>query len=66
MPKSLRQMREAMSLTQTQAAAFLGVSQASLGAWERGEARPSLEKITPLARLYGQPVEAVLLVIVGE
>lgn len=63
---TLREMRRAGNLTQVNAAAALGVTQASLGAWERGEARPTLEKLKPMARLYGVSLEALVAAIIGE
>lgn len=63
---TLREMRRAVNLTQTAAADALGVTQASLGAWERGEARPTLDKLQPMARLYGVSLEPLVAAIIGE
>lgn len=63
---TLKEMRRAANLTQTAGAAALGVSQASLGAWERGEARPTLDKLKPMAGLYGVSLEALVDAITGE
>ena len=63
---TLKEMRRAASLTQVNAAAAMGVSQAALGAWERGEARPTLDKLKPMAGLYGVSLEALVDAITGE
>ena len=51
----LRRLRRRTGLSQAGAAARIGVSRHSLGAWERG-ARPPLWALRPLACLYGVPV----------
>ena len=63
---TLKDMRRAAGLTQVASAAALGVTQASLWAWERGNARPTLEKLKPMAALYGVTLEALVGAITGE
>lgn len=62
----LKELRQAAGLTQTAAAGVLGVTQASLCAWEIGTARPALDKLRPIARLYNTTLEAALAAIIGE
>lgn len=53
-------------LPQTKAAAALGVTQASLSAWERGAAAPTIDKLKPMAGLYGVSLDALVGAITGE
>ncbi|TQK68943.1 helix-turn-helix transcriptional regulator [Nocardioides sp. SLBN-35] len=55
----LRRLRHGSRLSQSHAARLAGVDRRSLGAWERGEARPSLAAVRRLARAYGLPVATV-------
>ena len=57
---TLRDMRMSLMMSQAQAAASLGVSQPSLGAWERGEARPTIDKLKPMADLYHVSLETLV------
>ena len=56
----IRAARKRLGLTQPQLASLLGVSQVTVSQWERGESRPSLEKLEPLAEKIGRPLEFVL------
>ena len=49
--QSLKDLRKHARLSQTQLAEMLQVSQASVCAWERGEALPTLDKLRPLCKL---------------
>ena len=58
--ETLRDMRRAAGMTQTEVAGRLGISQASYAAWETGIARPTLEKLPPLANALGVGVDILL------
>ena len=62
----MKELRKTAKMTQTAAAAALGVSQASLCAWENGAARPTLDKLKTIAGLYGCSLEAVVDAIIGK
>lgn len=63
---SLKDMRRAAGLTQADTARALGVGQCNVSAWECGTARPAIDKLRPLASLYGRPVADVLDAILGK
>jgi transcriptional regulator with XRE-family HTH domain len=46
-------LRVTAGILQKDAAATLGVSQSALSMWENGTAKPSIDKISILARMYG-------------
>nr|WP_325300370.1 helix-turn-helix transcriptional regulator [uncultured Dysosmobacter sp.] len=62
----LKEMRKAANLTQAAVATALGVTQAGISKWERGTDRPTVDKLRPLAILYGRPVAEVLDAILGK
>ncbi len=62
---TIADMRRAADLTQTAAAEALGVSQAALAVWETGKAWPTLDKLKPLAELYGVTLGALVTALVA-
>ena len=48
----LKILRVMAALTQAEAAAEVGVNQATISDWERGEYKPSPEAVAKLARVY--------------
>ena len=55
--EELRLLREARRLTQLQVANKVGVSKATISAYETASKAPSLEVIVRLARFYGVSVD---------
>ena len=55
-----KDMRRRAKLTQTKAAAQLGVSRVSVFSWERGEFLPAADKLSRIARLYDCTVDDLL------
>lgn len=53
----LRQARDRLGLTQTEAAEKIGLSYAAIGQWERGETIPELENLVPCAQVYGASLD---------
>ncbi len=64
--ETLKDLRRAAKLTQASVAAALNVRQQAVASWESGTNRPALEKLQPLASLYGCTLEAVVDAIVGK
>jgi transcriptional regulator with XRE-family HTH domain len=56
----IRAARKRLGLSQPELASLLGVSQVTISQWERGQSRPSLDKLEPLAAKVGAGLEAVL------
>ena len=54
-PKELASAREAAGLYQWQVASLLGVSEYTVGRWERGEVVPTPDEVDKLERLYKAP-----------
>lgn len=54
-PKELASAREAAGLYQWQVANLLGVSEYTVGRWERGEVVPTPDEVDKLERLYKAP-----------
>ena len=54
-PKDLATAREAAGLYQYQVASLLGVSEYTVGRWERGEVVPTPDEVDKLERLYKAP-----------
>lgn len=51
--RRLAQMRKVMGLTQVELAKRLGISEATVTAWERGERFPRSENMRKLMRFFG-------------
>lgn len=56
----LRSLREIAGLSQAQLADEVGVSQAAIGQWERGEFMPRRRNVIALAKALGADVELLL------
>ena len=54
-PKGLATAREAAGLYQWQVASLLGVSEYTVGRWERGEVAPTPDEVDKLESLYKAP-----------
>ena len=54
-PRELASAREAAGLYQYQVASLLGVSEYTVGRWERGEVVPSPDEVDKLEKLYKAP-----------
>ncbi len=62
----IRHARLRVGLTQPELAEFLGVSKGIISRWETGLARPSLDRLEPLARRLGLSIEELLGFAVAE
>jgi len=49
----LRRLRLTAGVSQVQAARTIGVAPASVAQWESGRTKPTLDRLQPLAALYG-------------
>ena len=58
--EKLTQARKAAGLTQADAAAKLNVSRQAVSRWERGQSKPSTEKLLALGGLYGISINQLL------
>ncbi len=58
--RTLRQLRTARGLTQQEAAAAMGVIQASYSAWETGRSFPAIERLPSLARMLDVDMETLV------
>lgn len=58
--KKLAGLRVRAGLTQTDVAKVIGVTQGAISAWERGEKKPTLDKLPTLAKLYGVSEQTIL------
>ena len=58
--EKLTQARKAAGLTQADAAAKLNVSRQAVSRWERGQSKPSAEKLLALGGLYGISIDQLL------
>ena len=58
--EKLTQARKAAGLTQADAAAKLNVSRQAVSRWERGQSKPSTEKLLALGGLYGISIDQLL------
>lgn len=56
----LRTFREARGLTLTELARQSGLTTSTLSRLERGELRPTLEQLLPLARIHGVPLDELV------
>lgn len=60
LPARLRELREASGLSQAKIAALTGVTRNAVSQWESGETRPSMRRLSMLAKTYGLSVEQLL------
>ena len=58
--EKLTQARKAAGLTQADVAAKLNVSRQAVSRWERGQSKPSTQKLLALGGLYGASVDRLL------
>lgn len=58
--EKLRSLREAYKLSQTQLAKKVGVSQSSIGYWERGEKVPSADSVYKIANFFKVDISELL------
>ena len=56
----LKRYRLAAKLTQKNVADALGVNRVSVTQWENGSAKPNIERLGELAKLFGVPIDALL------
>lgn len=56
----LKRYRRAAHLTQKNVADALGVNRVSVTQWENGSAKPNIERLGELAKLFGVPIDALL------
>lgn len=56
----IKKLREAAGLRQYELAALLGVKQASVSAWENGNAYPTAENLLKLAAILHTTTDAIL------
>ena len=56
----LTEARKKKGLTQAYVAEFLGVSQASVGRWEAGQAECSLGALDKMSKLYGESLDYLI------
>lgn len=59
---SLKELREKAGLNPVEAAAKVGCHQASIGAWERGDYKPSPKHLPQVAQVYGVTEAEILLI----
>jgi transcriptional regulator with XRE-family HTH domain len=58
--KKLAGLRVTQGLKQAEVARVLGITQGAISLWERGEGKPTVDKISPLAELYGVTVQEII------
>lgn len=58
--QTIGQLRKAKGLSQKETAALIGVTQATLSAYERGRNEPPVEIIVRLSYLFGCPVDILV------
>lgn len=56
---TIKEIREALGLTQTEFAAKLGTTQNLVSRWESGAVRPSIDSLRAIAALYGCKIEDI-------
>lgn len=56
----IKQLRERTGMSQKKFADMIGVSQASVGYWERGERLPSTDAMQLIAHFFDVPVDELL------
>jgi transcriptional regulator with XRE-family HTH domain len=57
---TLKELREAKSLTQLEVAFKLNTTPGTVGNWERGAQEPRLSQVIALAELYEVPIEQIV------
>ena len=61
----LKELRTESCMTQADVAHELHVDRSAVAKWESGKARPSIDLLMPMARLYMVSVERLIEAIVG-
>lgn len=61
----LQELRLKAALTQVDVAHELHVDRSAVAKWESGKARPSIDLLLPMARLYRVSIERLLEVLTG-
>ena len=56
---TLKELREAKSLTQLEVAIKLGITPNTVGNWERGVQEPRFSQVPALAELYGVTIQEI-------
>ena len=59
--KNLQKLRASLNMTQEAFAEMTGVSRQAVQKWENGSARPDLDRIILIAKLFNVSVDALLL-----
>lgn len=59
----LQKLRQGVGMTQTDVAHELHVDRSAVAKWECGKARPSIDLLMPMARLYRVSIERLLEVL---
>lgn len=54
---TIRELREAKSLSQVELASLMGVDQTAVSQWERGITQPRADKLPELARILGCTID---------
>jgi transcriptional regulator with XRE-family HTH domain len=62
----LKELRTDSCMTQADVAHELHVDRSAVAKWESGKARPSIDLLMPIARLYRVSIERLLEVLCGE
>jgi transcriptional regulator with XRE-family HTH domain len=58
--KRLRQVRQAKGLTLSEASKIARITAATLGSWERGDRKPTLENLILLCNRYDISIESLV------
>ena len=61
----MQELRQRVCMTQTDVAHELHVDRSAVAKWECGKARPSIDLLLPMARLYRVSIERLLEVLTG-
>ena len=61
----MQELRLKVCMTQTDVAHELHVDRSAVAKWECGKARPSIDLLLPMARLYRVSIERLLEVLTG-
>lgn len=54
---TVKKLRQAMNITQKDIAKLMNIAQSTVCMWERGKAKPPIDKIVRLAEILNVPVE---------